>query len=112
MSTGKRGHGWTQNLSRAVWQNVRKRYFEKNPPDKTGNYKCALCNKYIIDEPVTLDHIIPVAQLGDDKEKWKDHNNLQPAHERCNRLKGGRKKTGTYKIGDTPSGKLLKEVEL
>lgn len=80
MSNGTYGTGWRSRKSSATWARVRKRWFEANLPP----YDCALCGSPILGEPVSLDHIVPVAK---DETRWKDITNLQATHEACNRAK-------------------------
>lgn len=83
MSNGVDGTGWAARASRRIWARKRKQWFAANPAEV---YVCALCGQPIIDEPVSLDHIIPVNKGGN----WRDISNLQPSHHLCNIKKGSK----------------------
>ena len=63
------------------WKEVRKKWLAKNPPDKDGNYICALCKHPVHESIVSLDHIASVELY---PEYAKELSNLQPTHTFCN----------------------------
>lgn len=68
-------------------RNIRERWWAE------GNRTCGICGKPILEfEDMTNDHIEP----GSGKSEAED--NLQPAHQLCNLVKGSRR---NFKIGPT-----------
>lgn len=59
-----------------VSQSKRQRVYERD------NFECQLCGKPVIEEELTLDHIVPLSKGG---SSWI--TNLQTAHYACNQTK-------------------------
>ena len=74
------------------WQETRREWLRKNPPDKDGNYTCAICKSPVHKDKVSLDHIISKSLY---PELRYDLTNLQPTHDFCNQEKGNGKDGGT-----------------
>lgn len=73
-------------LTSADWLRFRKHWLQQNPALDNGYYICGICGRWVAAEEVTLDHIEPRTA-----ENMFDYNNIQPAHGRCNYLKGSRR---------------------
>lgn len=63
------------------WTSVKRKWLEKNPPDKNGNYECWLCHNPVPANKVSLDHVASVELY---PEYAKELSNLRPTHEFCN----------------------------
>ena len=61
----------------------REKWFQANPPDWRGRYKCVKCHKKFYKNQIEIDHRIPKRKGGTD-DLW----NLQPMCRHCNRSKG------------------------
>jgi 5-methylcytosine-specific restriction endonuclease McrA len=60
---------------------VKKQWLKANPPDRDGNYMCWICNRPVLADKVSLDHVAPVELY---PEYAKELSNLRPSHEFCN----------------------------
>lgn len=67
------------------WARTRKSWKKHNPPNHQGYYICYICGKWVNEEEVTLDHIIPRSR--DPKLRYR-FDNIQPCCLKCNTQKG------------------------
>lgn len=70
------------------WKQVRTAWVTNNPPSHEGFYVCGICGKSVHMSDMELDHIEP---RSGSPQSFRDFSNLQPAHARCNQLKGSRR---------------------
>lgn len=68
-----------------AWLNYIPKWKAENPPLDNGCYLCGICGYWVLADEVTLDHIQKRT-----KTNLLDPTNIQPAHSRCNYLKGSR----------------------
>lgn len=69
-----------------TWLTFRSHWLVEFPPLDNGYYICGICGHWVHESEVTLDHIIPRTA-----ENMYDPDNIQPAHGRCNYLKGSQR---------------------
>jgi len=74
---GKRGKEWPK---------IRKQWFKDNPRDW---YVCYLCNRSLMPEDTTLDHVIPKSNARNFAHRH-DSDNLKPCCWTCNGSKGSK----------------------
>lgn len=67
------------------WLRFRRHWLHDNPPLDNHAYMCGICGHWIIDDEVTLDHILPRTA-----ENMFSYDNIQPAHGICNYNKGSK----------------------
>jgi 5-methylcytosine-specific restriction endonuclease McrA len=65
-------------------------WYELNPPDNRGNWRCYLrispdCPKYVNRATINLEHVLPRVKY---RELKYDVANIRPACRSCNKLKG------------------------
>lgn len=68
-----------------LWLKTRKQWLRDNPPNFQGYYQCYICNQYIPQNEVTLDHVKPRSK---NPELRYDSDNLKPCCYVCNNKKG------------------------
>ena len=76
------------------WDKTRRRWREMNPPNHQGYYICGICGQWVNEKEMEVDHIKP--RGGSSLNLKHDLNNLQPAHAKCNRLKGSKRNFKYY----------------
>lgn len=70
----------------ADWLRYRVYWLRTHPPHSNGCYLCGICGHWVMADEVTLDHIEPRTL-----ENMFADSNIQPAHGRCNYLKGSKR---------------------
>ena len=78
--------GWSEYEKSADWLRFRRHWLRDNPPLDNGYYICGICGHWVAAEEVTLDHIEPRRA-----DNIFLYSNIQPAHGRCNYLKGSKR---------------------
>lgn len=67
------------------WLRFVRRWKKDNPPLDNHCYVCGICGRFVLEDEVTLDHIISRSRRPD---LVLDEDNVQPAHGYCNMKKG------------------------
>ncbi len=67
------------------WTKARRDFLAANPPNHEGYYACSLCPRWIHQDEITVDHIIPRSRA---PELRFEFSNLAFAHAECNAAKG------------------------
>ena len=76
------------------WNKTRRKWRELNPPNHQGYWICGICGQWVNESEMEVDHIKP--RGGTTRHLRSDHSNLQPAHRRCNQLKGSKRNFDYY----------------
>lgn len=73
-----------------LWLKIRKQWVKDNPPNFQGYYQCYICFRWIPENELTLDHVIPKSNAQNYANRH-DPENLKPCCYTCNSEKGSKK---------------------
>lgn len=88
------------------WIQRRKRWVHEHPPNHQGAWVCYLCQQWVFEKDMELDHVQPKGSTSASVAGSDD--NLRPTHRLCNRDKGSKK----YHPPTSRSSQAGKKIDL